>query len=385
METCIIYIGDNSDTISHFRTISNDTIKFFTDYHKVECELAAKSGGGAILILFQKESVEADISKISYLKNKVPSSYIVLVTDQLPKEEIRDYKRAGISDTSSTKLTQERLLNAIEFIERNQDLILSSYTDNRELSFYSPPIWKRTFDILFSIVALIVLSPLLLLTVISIVIESPGAPIYKSKRVGSNYKMFDFYKFRSMYRDADSKIEQFKSLNQYSSEECEGGQIIDEKEFSDATFLDSTLYVADDKLFNEEEYLRQRKIKESENFIKYQNDPRVTKVGRIFRKFSIDELPQLFNILIGDMSVVGNRPLPPYEAEQLTSDEYIDRFLAPCGLTGLWQVEKRGDEGKLSPEERKQLDLYYARKYSFWMDIKIIFKTFTAFIQKENV
>ena len=108
-------------------------------------------------------------------------------------------------------------------------------------------------------------------------------------------------------------------------------------------------------------------------------------MGRIIRKYSIDELPQLFNILKGDMSVVGNRPLPLYEAELLTSDEYIQRFMAPAGLTGLWQVEKRGEAGKLSAEERKMLDIRYAKEFTFLMDVKIIFKTFTAFIQKENV
>ncbi len=111
----------------------------------------------------------------------------------------------------------------------------------------------------------------------------------------------------------------------------------------------------------------------------------VTRVGRFIRKYSIDELPQLFNILKGDMSIVGNRPLPLYEAELLTSDAYIDRFMAPSGLTGLWQVEKRGDAGKMSAEERKQLDIKYARDFSFWLDMKIIFKTLTAFVQKENV
>lgn len=85
------------------------------------------------------------------------------------------------------------------------------------------------------------------------------------------------------------------------------------------------------------------------------------------------------------MSVVGNRPLPLYEAERLTSDEYIERFMCPSGLTGLWQVEKRGGAGKLSPEQRKRLDIEYARRMSPWFDLKIILRTFTAFIQKENV
>ena len=85
------------------------------------------------------------------------------------------------------------------------------------------------------------------------------------------------------------------------------------------------------------------------------------------------------------MSVVGNRPLPLYEAELLTSDEYVQRFMGPAGLTGLWQVEKRGGAGKMSAEERKQLDIKYAKEFSFGMDMRIIIKTFTAFIQKEDV
>ena len=120
-------------------------------------------------------------------------------------------------------------------------------------------------------------------------------------------------------------------------------------------------------------------------FVKIENDPRITKVGKFIRKYSIDELPQLFNILKGDMSIVGNRPLPLYEAEKLTVDSSIDRFMAPAGLTGLWQVEERGKGGMMSAEERKQLDITYGQTYCFTMDMKIIFRTLTAFIQKDNV
>ncbi|MDC0231548.1 sugar transferase, partial [Aureispira] len=114
------------------------------------------------------------------------------------------------------------------------------------------------------------------------------------------------------------------------------------------------------------------------------NDPRVTKIGRFLRNSSIDELPQLINILKGDMSIVGNRPLPLYEAEVLTTDESSQRFSAPAGLTGLWQVRKRGKDN-MSDDERKSLDNEYAQSYSFWMDIKLIFQTLGVFIQKENV
>jgi lipopolysaccharide/colanic/teichoic acid biosynthesis glycosyltransferase len=125
-------------------------------------------------------------------------------------------------------------------------------------------------------------------------------------------------------------------------------------------------------------------MNEEGTFIKFNNDPRVTRVGKFIRNKSIDELPQLFNVLKGDMSIVGNRPLPLYEAEKITTDKYSQRFFAPAGITGLWQVNKRG-KGKMSEEERIELDNDYARNFSFFRDIKIILKTIPALLQKENV
>jgi lipopolysaccharide/colanic/teichoic acid biosynthesis glycosyltransferase len=205
------------------------------------------------------------------------------------------------------------------------------------------PLSKRIFDILLASVALILLSPLFVLIAILICLESKGPVIYKSKRAGAGYKIFDFYKFRSMRNDADRQLSKLAELNQYS--DCEKG---------------------------------------SSAFIKIVNDPRVTRVGKFIRNTSIDELPQLFNILIGDMSFVGNRPLPLYEAEMLTSNEWAKRFLGPAGLTGLWQVSKRGKK-TISERERKQLDNYYARQHSFMLDMKIILKTFPALVQSERV
>jgi lipopolysaccharide/colanic/teichoic acid biosynthesis glycosyltransferase len=107
-------------------------------------------------------------------------------------------------------------------------------------------------------------------------------------------------------------------------------------------------------------------------------------VGAFLRNTSLDELPQLFNVLWGDMSLVGNRPLPLYEAATLTTDEWAARFLAPAGITGLWQIKKRG-HNEMSVEERINLDITYSQKYSFMYDLWIMANTPFALIQKSNV
>jgi len=274
----------------------------------------------------------------------------------------------------------------ISFYSQHQNRVRKAFLEQKESNMkrFRLPIWKRAFDMLFSGLAILVLSPLLLATALAIRLESKGSIIYKSKRVGSNYTVFDFLKFRSMYVDADKHLKDFNTLNQYQSTETE----VETKAFTDDLVFgddDQVLMVSDDFVLTEDAFISQQRTKQDNAFVKLEKDPRITKVGSIIRKFSIDELPQLINILKGDMSVVGNRPLPLYEAELLTSDEYIDRFMAPAGLTGLWQVEKRGGAGKLSAEERKNLDIRYAKEFSFWMDLSIIIRTFTAFIQKENV
>lgn len=211
---------------------------------------------------------------------------------------------------------------------------------------YKIPRTKRIFDIIASGFALLCLSPLFIIVALLIRLESKGKIIYKSKRVGAGYKIFDFYKFRSMRSDADKMLASMANLNQYANSE-------ENKDNKTA-------------------------------FVKFKNDPRITKVGAFLRKTSIDELPQLINVLIGDMSLVGNRPLPLYEAEQLTTNEWSTRFLGPAGLTGLWQISKRGQDD-MSERERKELDNYYASNYSIFLDMKIILKTIPALIQKENV
>ena len=188
---------------------------------------------------------------------------------------------------------------------------------------------RRTQDIFFSALALIVLSPFLVLIALIIWIDSPGAsPIFAQDRIGRGGRRFRFYKFRSMIPNAEAKL----------------SELLDKNEMDGPVF----------------------KIKE---------DPRITREGRFIRKTSIDELPQLFNILIGDMSIVGPRPALPREVDQY--DDYTrQRLSVTPGLTCYWQIKPHRNE--LSFEEWLELDLQYIRDRSFFVDWKIIFKTVSA-------
>ncbi|KKB48857.1 sugar transferase [Parabacteroides goldsteinii] len=347
-------------------------------------------------VFMERSDMATDIPTIAQLHKLYPTLYIILISETLSKEEKIPYLRAGtdcmISKNTSKDDLQKLFSVIIDFKEKEKarkDNQISSLTEFRL------PLWKRTFDILASGSAILCLSPILILTALAIRTESNGKIVYKSKRVGSNYKIFDFYKFRSMYSDADKRLAEYQQLNQYtkniaeeeslnSSSAAEISQRSCSSEQKQEQEQDILLF-SDNLSTSENNYLKTKRTERSNAFFKLENDPRITRVGHFIRKYSIDELPQLFNILKGDMSVVGNRPLPLYEAELLTSDEYVQRFMGPAGLTGLWQVEKRGGAGKMSAEERKQLDIKYAKEFSFRMDMRIIIKTFTAFIQKEDV
>lgn len=332
------------------------------------------------IILYEKRSLNEDMTAIRFLRQHLSPCYFILLVDTIDDSEKSAYLSSGINDTLSVTASTQEIEQKLEFIDRKKELLFAEQTSKQQILHFKIPLWKRIFDIIFSIVALIVLSPVFLLTAIAIKLESKGPIWYKSKRVGSNYTIFDFIKFRSMYIDADKRLKEYEQLNQYNNPEERNSAI-------NGAFMaeEDVMLISDDYIISEQDFNTQKHIHQENAFVKIENDPRITKVGRFIRKYSIDELPQLINILRGEMSVVGNRPLPLYEAEMLTSDESIDRFIAPAGLTGLWQVEKRGDSGKLSAEERKQLDITYGRTYSFMLDMKIIVRTLTAFVQKENV
>ena len=376
----LIYIGENSKTIEHYSKMSEGIFCATSSCTKATKLIDSIKEKDEISLLYEQKTLHKDLSDISYLKKKYPRIYMILVTEALEKDEALKYLKAGICNTISSLADKESIHFLSEYINKRK-LNANKRDKNASIQTFKLPLWKRIFDILFSCTALICLSPILIFTAVAIRLESKGSIIYKSKRVGSNYLIFDFLKFRSMYTNADKRLKDLNSLNQYQLEEASQDFSEENKKLLD----EEIVLVSDDFLISEHDYINQKSIEKKNAFMKLENDPRITKVGHIIRKYSIDELPQLINILKGDMSIVGNRPLPIYESELLTSDEYIDRFMAPAGLTGLWQVEKRGESGKLSAEERKLLDIRYAKTFSFWLDIKIILRTLTAFIQKEDV
>lgn len=383
-----VYIGKDSKTIELFSKLSIGVFYAASNCNKAIKVLDKIREKYDAALFFEQVNLSKDIADIRYMRKKYPGLYMVLVIDSLSKEEASEYLKAGINNTVKYETTHEALTDLSTFLKRRKEQkIKALQLKAQNINAFKLPLWKRAFDIFFSGMAILCLSPLLIFTALAIRIESKGPIIYKSKRVGSNYQIFDFLKFRSMYTDADKHLKDFNALNQYQEEEQDiwGEEEEPETELNENADEEEILLISDDFVITEEDYIHKKSKEKSNAFVKLENDPRITKIGRFIRKYSIDELPQLINILKGDMSIVGNRPLPLYEAELLTSDEHIDRFMGPAGLTGLWQVEKRGEAGKLSAEERKQLDITYAKTFSFWLDIKIILKTVTAFVQKENV
>lgn len=328
-----------------------------------------------------------EIYKLLQSKKIYPRTPFILIIHSSDPKTIQEALQNKIDDVYLTPFDLNKLYQRISYLKRYKEHYEYTSRPKHDPQEYKMPLIKRLFDITFASLVLLILSPILLLTAIAIKLESKGPLIYTSKRVGTGYHVFDFYKFRSMYTGAEKKLQDLKHLNQYSAQENgeKNGELdTDCPECKRLGHPCSPILYIEGKEICENYYLQQKKESPQSAFMKLKDDPRITKVGAFIRKTSIDELPQLFNVIKGDMSIVGNRPLPLYEAELLTSDGWSERFLGPAGITGLWQVYKRG-RSEMSDEERKALDNQYARNNSFWLDLKIILKTIPAVFQKENV
>jgi lipopolysaccharide/colanic/teichoic acid biosynthesis glycosyltransferase len=372
----VIYIGHDLRVSNWFKALPNfDAIVFsYSNPILAHHDLKHHQANCDIIVCDQKIQgldIFSYFNKIKHLKAK---KYLY-GNHSISRLQQKKLKAVQIEDVFTSPMLIETLNQRLSFVFSENQL-----ENSRKLNIRSS-ILKRVFDISLAVIALIVLSPILFLTAIAIKIDSKGPVFFTSKRVGKGYKVFNFYKFRTMKVGAENLIDSLKNLNQYQN----NTEVVNEfcPACSKLGSPCSPILIIDGDTTCENFYLLNQK-KSSTSFVKFKNDPRVTKLGEFLRKTSIDELPQLLNILKGDMSFVGNRPLPLYEAEQLTSDDWALRFMAPAGLTGLWQVRKRG-KAEMSEEERKQLDNSYAKNHTFLKDILLIFQTIPALTQKENV
>lgn len=196
---------------------------------------------------------------------------------------------------------------------------------------------KRLFDFLASLTALILLSPLMLILATLVYLDDPGKVFYGHLRIGKNGKPFKMWKFRSMYMNADKMIDLLtpEQAKQYYTE------------------------------------------------FKIDNDPRITRIGNFLRKTSLDELPQLFNVLCNEMSLVGPRPLIESEIQTYYADMYDTLLAVKPGVTGYWQAYARNNATYQSGE-RQKMEMYYVHNASLWLDIKILFKTIGSVLKKQG-
>lgn len=311
--------------------------------------LHSKSGfiPDVIILEMRQDTDFRDLQQFLATDTLLAGVPVIAEVSELPKESFKRVRECAFIDEILMLKDQSKasLIRKIGFLKKVKQQFLHEKSFSLEMSLHDhksrPTYIKRSFDIVVSSSLLLIASPILLLVMAAIRIESKGPIFYISKRAGRGYRIFNFFKFRTMEVDADKKVQSMSHLNQYDA------------------------------------------VTEGPVFFKVNNDPRITKVGNFLRKTSLDELPQLVNVLKGDMSLVGNRPLPLYEAASLTTDEWAKRFMAPAGITGLWQIKKRGKKD-MSVAERITLDIDYADRYGFFYDLWIMANTPSALIQSSN-
>lgn len=367
MQTEVLQTPLVTDTKSHLRiaTISSKTaLNFFyvgSDRKSLQLlENSFKSGlvvsnleaARKLISLEEGCVIDAIILDLPYNEKELKSFYFFLKNRNLSHIPLiyndrhlssEDSQQADfIDDVIDLNNWQFDFYSKISFLTKSKEFILTSKHKNQNKVEPDTSLVKRIIDITLASLLIILLFPVFVIIALAVKLESKGPIFYNASRAGRGFKIFKFYKFRTMEVNADKKIAALSHLNQYNSKN------------------------------------------ESARFFKISNDPRITKVGKFLRNTSLDELPQLFNVLKGDMSLVGNRPLPLYEAATLTTNEFVERFMAPAGMTGLWQIKKRG-KSEMSIDERIELDISYARKSSLFYDFWIMAKTPGAILQKSDV
>lgn len=286
------------------------------------------------------EKIIGKFKNFDEIIRKMNIEEVIIAIPNLTKEELSHVINKLERTVRKIKYVPD-LYGLISFSNKINDLDgVLTITASQELLNPLNLVIKRIFDIALSIVGLILLSPVFLIIAILIKKEDKGPVFFKHKRIGKDLKEFEMYKFRTMYPDAEKRLEE--------------------------------LLEKDEKI--REEWFKHFKLKD---------DPRITKIGKILRKTSLDELPQLINVLKGDMSLIGPRPVVKKEVELYYGEDIAKEvFSIKPGITGMWQANGRSDVEDYS--ERIALDLYYLRNWSLELDFIIFLKTIKIVIDKKG-
>jgi len=401
----IVYIGNSADTIASIEANEQVSLRHFRN--TLAAENALKSESAPDAILYEMSLLGGDgFTMHQWIRNRPELNPVcsILIAFEFREDIYKESLKKHIDDYFVLPIDPNQIVGRVKYLKDYRKMITPNQIESTQNALepevvietpFKMPFSKRVFDVVMATGALIVLSPILLIVIIAIRIESKGKVYYISKRVGAGGTRFNFYKLRSMRAGSDADSEKLaKEKNQYAKVSTQS--VIDYSKPCPRCMPNkpcSPVMEHSDgrKICDYWRLEQQKEIDKSKSaFTKIVNDPRITKVGKFIRNTSIDELPQLINVIKGDMSIVGNRPLPDYEANQLTKGDSAFRFDAPAGITGLWQVELRGKGGDMSEEERKKLDVDYSKhftgdNYSFWYDFGLILRTFKALFQKDTV
>lgn len=295
---------------------------------------------------------DSDITEINGIKvhkgiSKI-NSYITLahITDVIiAKDELDSHQTAVLINKLQHKVENVLYIPPLRDISAYSTNIkyffssqIISFEIKNNLSNKFLYITKRLTDYTLTLLILPLILPIMALIAIIIRLDSKGPVIYSHKRIGKNAKEFKCYKFRTMYVDADKKLKEILEKDPQKREEWQ-------------------------------------------KYWKLKDDPRVTKIGKFLRKTSLDELPQIFNVLKGEMTLVGPRPVVKKEIEEYYKNDAYFYFMVLPGITGLWQVSGRSDT---SYDYRVMLDSWYVKNWNLWLDIVILFKTFKAVFKREG-
>ena len=214
----VVYLGSNPKTEERLKYIPGRLVQYTRNYKDAASACSTHVRNEHFIVFFEQGEQSDDINAITYLKKKNKHVYIILLTNELTPEGRVQYQKSGINDTLDSKASITEFNKKIQFISDRENMLFDDQQPKYRMLRFKIPVWKRVFDVFFAIFALIITSPIFILTAIAIRLESKGPVIFKSKRVGANYTIFNFLKFRSMYQDAEERLKEVakEAGNQYA-------------------------------------------------------------------------------------------------------------------------------------------------------------------------